>query len=117
MRLSPVPRIATVTRPPKFRLAALLSCAFLAGCAAVPSRNDDIFSRVTPGMTGDEVLALLGAPDEKMPFPALRAIAWDYRYYDSWGYLALFSVTFGADGRALTKTHVRLNDGGDHGGS
>ena len=39
-----------------------------------------------------------------------------YRYQDTWGYIVIFSVTFGADGRVVAKLSRRVNDGGDHSG-
>ena len=101
-------------RSPLTAIAALL----LSGCAAVfpartgPERSDELFLRVQPGMPMDQVRGLIGAPDGTMRFSAAR-VAWDYEYYDTWGYLARFSVTF-ADGRAESKISVRLNDGGNH---
>ncbi len=39
---------------------------------------------------------------------------WDYQYQDSWGCFAVFSVRFDAQGRAISKFSLRINDGGDH---
>ena len=101
-------------RLPFSTIAAFL----LSACAAVlpartgPERSDELFVRVHSGMSMDQVRALIGPPDGTMRFSAART-AWDYEYYDTWGYLARFSVTF-ADGRAESKISVRLNDGGNH---
>jgi hypothetical protein len=96
----------------------LLVAAFgLAGCAAMPftaARSDSTFQAVSAGMTQEEVLRRIGPPDDKMAFPLSRTVAWDYRFQDTWGYLAIFSVTFGADGRAVSRSTYRVNDGGDH---
>jgi hypothetical protein len=62
-------------------------------------------------MTENEVRSVLGQPDEIMAFGRSQTVAWDYRYTDSWGFLAMFSVTFGADGRVLSTFSRRLNDG------
>ena len=105
------------------RKAGLAAASFLllAACAAGPlspsgpPRSDEVFSHVQSGMTTDEVRQILGAPDETMRFPLSNTFAWDYRYYDTWGYLAVFSVTFGPDGRAASKLSWRINMGGDHG--
>lgn len=98
--------------------AALLAAALLlGGCAGAPlapMRSDALFEQVTAGMTHEEVRRLIGPPDETMAFPLTHTLAWDYRYQDTWGYIAIFSVTFGADGRAIGKTSVRINVGGDH---
>jgi outer membrane protein assembly factor BamE (lipoprotein component of BamABCDE complex) len=100
---------------------ATLCVALLAGCAGGAIRLGEVhtadqLARIHAGMTRDEVLGIAGPPDSTMPFSASRTESWDYRYYDPWGYLALFSVTFGSDGRAVSTISARLNDGGDHGG-
>jgi len=103
--------------PSKF--ATALAAALVAGCAAIgPSvnsaRTDENFGRIHPGMTGDEVRSFIGAPDGTMPFPLSHTIAWEYRYWDTWGYFVEFSVILGQDGRVVSKVARRLNDGGDH---
>lgn len=94
----------------------------LAGCAATggplehrPALNDDRLGLVRYGMTRDDTLRLIGVPDERMRFPLSGTEAWDYRYQDSWGYFASFSVTFGPEGGVVGRISQRLNDGGDHG--
>jgi len=91
-----------------------------AGCAAIaasnePGRNNAFFQRAEIGMTTEEVQRRLGPPDETMPFPLSGSTAWDYRYTDEWGYLVVYSITFGPDGRAASKFSWRINDGGDYG--
>lgn len=101
------------------RLAAAVfaAAAICAGCASQPQgpgpRSDALFSGIDLGMTQAQVRTLLGPPDDTM---ALRAatLAWDYRFQDTWGYFAVFSVTFDAQGRAVSKLTWRTNDGGDH---
>jgi outer membrane protein assembly factor BamE (lipoprotein component of BamABCDE complex) len=103
-------------------LAALAAGAALAACSATGpysdawKRSDDLFRTIQPGMTEDQVRQVAGKPDDTMAFPLSHTHAWDYLYYDSWGYMAIFSVTFDADGRAVSKFSRRINDGGDHGG-
>ncbi len=99
------------------RFAALALAAVLAGCAGLPDaasqRSDELFARVGLGMGRDEVQRLLGPPDETMPFSLSGTVAWDYRYTDTWGYFAVFSVTFDAAWRVVSKLAWRTNDGGD----
>jgi outer membrane protein assembly factor BamE (lipoprotein component of BamABCDE complex) len=98
-------------------LGAVALCMALAGCAHFPvqsTRNDDLFMRIHAGMTIEEVKAMLGTPDQTMPFPLSKTYAWDYWYQDTWGFIAIFSVTFGQDGVAVTKTTNRINDGSSH---
>ena len=96
----------------------LLVAACLGGCATIRApeteRNDPAFARVELGMTQPEVRRLLGEPDSTMPFSLSKTLAWDYAYQDTWGYFAVFSVTFDSGGRAVSKIAWRTNDGGDH---
>ena len=102
-------------------LASIAAALALAGCAnglmlnAAPARSDDTFTQIQTGMTRDDVRRLIGAPDETMAFPLSHTDSWGYQYYDTWGYLAVFSVTFGPDGRAVSKFSRRVNQGNDHG--
>ena len=99
----------------KFTSAALL-CLATAACA-VPGApllgdyrvlNDELVARVAPGQTRDEVLALLGPPVRTMHFARLDHTAWDYRYMDTWGYHAIFSVTFDARGIVVSRISQRI---------
>ena len=103
--------------------AAAAAMSFLCACTNIPlgpsspARTDALFAQVARGMPESEVASLLGRPDETMSFPRSNTVAWDYRYYDTWGYLAVYSVTFGPDGRVVSTLSNRLNSGGDHSGS
>jgi outer membrane protein assembly factor BamE (lipoprotein component of BamABCDE complex) len=102
----------------KRHLLALAATALIAaGCATVggPARNDEIFSRIHTGMTRDDVRRIAGPPDEEMPFPMSHTTSWGYYYFETFGYYAVFSATFGPDGRVVSTFVRRLNDGGDHG--
>ena len=75
--------------------------------------TDDTFDReIRPGMTEQEVLRSIGPPNERMYFPLSNTHAWDYRYIDTWSYLTIFSVTFDANGVAVSKIKRRI-DGRD----
>ena len=112
--------MARIATPRPLAAAAVALALLLAACASGPlaargpHRTDDLFARIRPGMTTEEVRAMAGPPDETMPFPLSRTYAWDYQYIDTWGYLAVFSVTFDAQGRAVSKISRRINDGADH---
>jgi outer membrane protein assembly factor BamE (lipoprotein component of BamABCDE complex) len=98
-------------------LALVASSLLLAGCAALGDsrpHGGGEFLRVKQGMSQDETLRLLGQPFQTMRFPLSGQTSWDYRYYDAWGYLALFSVNFGPEGAVVGTMSQRLNDGGDH---
>ena len=99
-------------------LVGLALSVLLAGCAALgdgrePGAAD--FARVHTGMTRDDTLRTLGKPLETMKFPRSSTEAWDYRHQDAWGYFAVFSVIFGAEGTVVGTTSQRISDGGDHG--
>ncbi|MEO5676008.1 MAG: hypothetical protein ABIQ84_00545 [Usitatibacter sp.] len=92
----------------------LAACASM-GDARVLSAPD--LQRVRAGMTRDDALRLLGTPYQTMKFPLSGYESLDYRYQDPWGYLALFSVSIGAQGMVIGTMTQRLNDGGDHSNS
>lgn len=60
--------------------------------------QDDVFARIRPGDSRDNVLRLIGPP---------RADGL-YRYVDSWGYLCDFSVDYDREGRVTSKFSRRL---------
>ena len=96
---------------------AIALLAFAGGCAGWtdrPARTDQTFARIQPGMSQDDVTRIAGRPDETMPFPLSRQVAWSYIAYDSWGYMVEQSVTFDDAGRVVSKYARRMNDGGDH---
>lgn len=76
--------------------------------AIEPVLGDDTFNAIQPGMTEGEVLRMIGPPRETMSFPRLDQIAWDYKYQDTWGYPAIFSVTFDREGRVVSKISQRI---------
>lgn len=92
-----------------------------AACASVytpihdPLRTDANFGSIRPGMTEAQVEERVGKPDDTMLFPRSGNVAWAYDYYDLWGYMAEFSVTFGPDHLVLSK-HSRRYTGGDQSG-
>ena len=97
--------------------AVVLALSLAAGCAAdgvsAPLASyrildDDLVQRVVPGQTRDEVLALLGPPVRTMGFARLGHTAWDYRYTDTWGYHAVFSVTFDDRGIVVSRISQRI---------
>jgi hypothetical protein len=76
--------------------------------AVRPVLTDDTFMRIRPGLTREEILRMIGPPGETMAFPRLGQVAWDYRYQDTWGYLAIFSVMFDANGIVVSKFTQRI---------
>ena len=73
-----------------------------------PVLNDDSFNRIRPGLTEQEILHMIGPPGETMHFARSDTTAWDYRYTDTWGYLAIFSVTFDNKGVVVSKITRRI---------
>ena len=43
-----------------------------------------------------------------MRFGLSNTYAWDWRYVDTWGYTAIFSVTFDAQDRVVSKITQRI---------
>jgi len=70
--------------------------------------NEDHFYRVRPGLTRDDILRMIGPPSERMEFPRMQQVSWDYRFQDTWGYVAIFSVIFDANGVVVGKFTRRL---------
>ena len=70
--------------------------------------QDDTFYRIQPGWTRDDVLRLIGPPGDTMAFPLSGNYSWDYRYEDTWGYVAIFSVTFDRNGIVVSKISQRI---------
>ena len=75
--------------------------------------TDGRFNRIQPGMTERDILELIGPPGDTMRFSLSNTHAWDYRYMDTWGYTAIFSVTFDAEGRVVSKFTRRIERGVD----
>ncbi len=77
--------------------------------AVRPVLSDDTFWRIQPGMTREDILHLLGPPGDTMAFSLSDTDSWEYRYMDTWGYLAIFSVTFNRDGVVVGKFSRRID--------
>ena len=75
--------------------------------------TDGVFDQMRAGMTEKDVLATIGPPNRTMAFSLSNTHAWEYRYMDTWGYLAEFSVTFDANGVMVSKLKRRLESGRD----
>ena len=99
------------------RTLAVFATLALQGCAAIMASNEpyrnNLIPKIQQGMTIDQVQSVMGPPDEKMAFNRTQTVAWDYRYRDTWGYLAMYSVVFNSQG-VVASTHTRrLGDGGE----
>jgi len=70
--------------------------------------NDGNFDSLELGLSEEEVLRRLGPPRDGMSYPLSRTHSWDWKYMDTWGYPALFSVTFNAEGRVVSKYKERI---------
>ena len=77
--------------------------------------TDQTFESVKAGLTEKDIQRLIGPPAQVIPFALSNTHAWDYRYMDTWGYLAIFSVTFDANGIVVSKSKARINDGKSRG--
>jgi hypothetical protein len=72
-----------------------------------PVLSDVTFNAIRPGVTQEQVLRMIGPPRDTMTFARLGHVAWDYKYYDTWGESAIFSVTFDREGRVVSKISRR----------
>jgi len=69
-------------------LAGIAALAVLVGCAETGIRgfwtlHDTDFRQLKPGMTKDQVIALVGKPPLAVTYPNLGEEVWDYSYLDS----------------------------------
>ncbi len=82
----------------------LLGVAALAGCVAptpVAIQAQERFRGIHEGQsTRDDVLQLLGKPDQKIVFSRLGEEVWDYRYQTTWH--MMLSVHFALDTGKVT---------------
>ena len=70
--------------------------------------DDTRFNSISQGMGTEELLRLIGPPWQRVPFSNLGQTAWDYRYRDSWGYVAVLSVMVDDDGRVASRITQRI---------
>lgn len=70
--------------------------------------SDGVFNRIRPGMTRDEVLRMIGPPGDRMEFPRMQQESLEWRYMDTWHYIAFFSVNFDREGLVVSKFTRRL---------
>ena len=70
--------------------------------------DDSRFNAITQGMTTDQLLRLIGPPAQRVYFGNLRQTAWDYRYRDSWGYVAVLSVMVDDAGLVASRVTQRI---------
>jgi outer membrane protein assembly factor BamE (lipoprotein component of BamABCDE complex) len=70
--------------------------------------DDGRFHTIQPGMTREELLRLIGPPAETMRFDNLRQTSWDYRFRDTWGYLAILSVMIDDQGLVASRITRRI---------
>ncbi|SRR5258706_9963459 len=75
--------------------------------AATRTLTEDMVQPIHAGMTATEVLAIIGPPLRKIRFDRSATTAWDYRFKDSWGYRAEFSVIVDDNGIVVSKVAVR----------
>ncbi len=81
--------------------------------AVRPVLSDEVFLRIVPGMTRDQVLRLIGPPGDVMEFPRSGRVSYEWRFMDTWHYTALFSVDFDRNGIVVSKFTRRIErDGG-----
>lgn len=70
--------------------------------------EDTRFNAINKGMNTDELLRLIGPPAQRVWFGNLRQTAWDYRYRDTWGYVAVLSVMVDEGGLVASRVTQRI---------
>lgn len=70
--------------------------------------SDDTFNHIREGLTAEKVLRMIGPPREKAYFSNLGQTAWDYKFVDTWGYPAIFSVMVDRNNVVVGKVTRRL---------
>lgn len=71
--------------------------------------DDSRFHAIQPGMTREELLRHIGPPHQTLRFDNLRQTAWDYRFRDTWGYIAILSVMIDDQGRVASRITQRID--------
>jgi hypothetical protein len=71
----------------------------------------DVFARIRPGMSKDEVLRLIGPPQPQATqyFRARDELAWSWLFCDSWNSEAFLDVLFDASSATVRSTGQRSN--------
>lgn len=118
MKLTDLPRTVACCLAGALLATLLSACAgqlALSGSGAVNrlDLNDDKVASVQRGETTKALVAKLGEPYRKMPFPHLRATAWDYRYIDTFGYLTEISFMIDEEGYVKESIKQRITGGKD----
>ena len=70
--------------------------------------DDARFHQIQPGMTREELLRWIGPPFQTVRFPNLGQTAWDYRFRDTWGYIAILSVMVDDQGVVASRITQRI---------
>ena len=72
--------------------------------------NETQFAKIRRGETTEaELLRLIGPPWRRIEFANLGQVAWDYRFRDTWGYLADLSVMVDRRGVVAGTVVVRID--------
>lgn len=70
--------------------------------------DEEHFEKIKAGeMAQEDVRHLIGPPFQTVAFPRRNELAWDYRFRDTWGFSAIFSVIFDQAGRVKGTVTVR----------
>jgi outer membrane protein assembly factor BamE (lipoprotein component of BamABCDE complex) len=78
---------------------------------------DDVrFHQIQPGMTREELLRFIGPPFQTAYFGNLGQTAWDYRFRDTWGYVAILSVMLDDNGIVVGRSTQRIERDRDRAG-
>ena len=71
--------------------------------------TDDTINGITPGLTRDQILRMIGPPRETMAFPRKRETSWEYLFVDTWGYRSYLYVNFDEAGIVVSRITRRFD--------
>ena len=78
--------------------------------------DEDHLMRIQTGSsTQDDVSRIIGPPSRTVDFTRRNQVAWIYRFRDTWGYFADFTVSFDPRGVVANKATVRIDPSGNRG--
>jgi outer membrane protein assembly factor BamE (lipoprotein component of BamABCDE complex) len=79
--------------------------------------DEEHLMRIQTGTsTRDDVSRIIGPPSRTVEFTRRNQIAWIYRFRDTWGYFADFTVSFDPRGVVADKATVRIDPSNNRGG-
>lgn len=73
-----------------------------------------MFEKIQPGMTDEQVRRMLGMPAKRMRFALKQETDWDWQWIDPPNREMVFTVTFSDEGRVIRSASVQKRASGEH---